>query len=123
VRYHAMDGWWENVITGAEGRNDDNWYARGSVTKTDVFAVTVDWELGFATLTSISAYSAYDSESEPGNTDMAAVPALARTKLEDYEQYSQEIRLVSPGNGWQPSSGIRQLNPEMQKAHRYEKLL
>ena len=137
-----MDGWWDNVITGAEGPNDDNWYARGSLrweptdtleinakyeygdfdrnsrptvvyqsdfegqendfgtvpfpvvsdrdkgagdvdgsndNKTDVFAVTVDWELDFATMTSISAYSAYDLET-PGNTDLAAVPALARPR-------------------------------------------
>ena len=159
VRYDSMDGWWDNVITGAEGPNNDNRYARGSLrweptdtleinakyeygdfdrrsrptvvyqsdfegqmndfgtipfpvvsdrdkgagdvdsrnhNETDVFAVTVDWELEFATLTSISAYSAYDLKS-PGNTDLAAVPALARTTWEDYEQYSQEIRFVSPG--------------------------
>lgn len=160
VRHDKMDGWWENVITRSEGRNDDLWYARGSLrwlatdtleinakyehgdfdrrsrptyvyqsdfegqmnafgtvpfpmvgdrdrgagdvdgastTKTDVFAVTVDWDLDFATLTSISAYSSYDSEGEPGNTDLSAVPGLVRAKFEDYEQYSQEIRLVSPG--------------------------
>lgn len=159
VRYDSFDGWWENVITGSEGPNNKNLYARGSVrwlasdsleinakyeygdfkrdsrpvvvlqsdfegqensfgtvpfpvvsdrdqgagdvdggsdNRTDVFAITVDWELDFATLTSISSYSAYDFES-PGNTDLAAVPALHRTKFEDYEQYSQEIRFVSPG--------------------------
>jgi iron complex outermembrane receptor protein len=160
MRHDKMDGWWENAITGSKGRNDDLWYARGSlrwlatdtleinakyehgdfdrrarptyvyqsdfegqmnafgtvpfplvgdrdkgagdvdgnsVTQTDVLAVTVDWELDFATLTSISAYSSYDSEGKPGNTDLNAVPALSRAKFEDYEQYSQEIRLVSPG--------------------------
>jgi iron complex outermembrane receptor protein len=160
VRHNEMEGWWENAITGSEGRNDDIWYGRGSlrwqasdtleinakyekgdfdrrsrptyvyqsdfagqmnsfgtvpfpevgdrdkgagdvdggsVTKTDVFAVTVGWELDFATFTSISAYSSYDSEGEPGNTDLNAVPALSRAKFEDYEQYSQELRLVSPG--------------------------
>jgi iron complex outermembrane recepter protein len=159
VRYDAMDGWWDNVITGAQGPNQENMYARGSIrwdptdtleihakyehgdfdrksrptvvyqsdfagqenflgtvpfpvisdrdkgagdvdggltTGTEVLAVTVNWDLPFATLTSISAYSAYDSES-PGNTDMAAVHSLSRTRWEDYEQYSQEIRLVSPG--------------------------
>jgi len=160
VRHDEMDGWWENVVTGSEGRDDDLWYARGSlrwlptdtleinakyekgdfdrrsrptyvyqsdfagqmnsfgtvpfpivgdrdkgasevdggsVTKTDVFAVTVDWELDFATFTSISAYSSYDSDGEPGNTDMTATPSLSRAKFEEYEQYSQELRLVSPG--------------------------
>jgi outer membrane receptor protein involved in Fe transport len=159
VRYDSMDGWWDNVITGAEGPNNENWYARGSIlweasdtleisakyeygdfdrksrptvvyqsdfegqenflgtipfpvvsdrdkgagevdgrneNQTNVFALTVNWDLDFATLTSISAYSDYDMES-PGNTDMAAVPALTRTTWEDYKQYSQEIRFVSPG--------------------------
>ena len=159
VRYSSMDGWWENVITGAEGPDNDNWYARGSLrweptdtleinvkyeygdfdrksrptvvyqsdfegqendfgivpfpvvsdrdkgagdvngyntNKTDVFVATVNWELDFATLTSISAYSGYDMESG-GNTDLSAAPGLARTRSEDYEQYSQEIRFVSPG--------------------------
>jgi len=68
-----------------------------SITKTDVFAVTADWELNFATFTSISAYSSYDADGAPGNTDQNALPALSRAKFEDYEQYSQEIRLVSPG--------------------------
>jgi outer membrane receptor protein involved in Fe transport len=160
VRYSGMDGWYENVVTGAEGRNDDIWYTRGSIrwlptdtleinakyeygdfdrksrplvvyqsdfqgqendfgtvpipvvsdrnrgagdvdgrsqTTTDVFAVTVDWELDFATLTSISAYSAYDQDSDPGNTDTVATPSLSRAGEEDFEQYSQEIRFVSPG--------------------------
>ncbi len=159
VRYSSMDGWWENVITGAEGPDNDNWYARGSLrweptdtleinvkyeygdfdrksrptvvyqsdfegqendfgivpfpvvsdrdkgagdvngsntNKTDVFVATVNWELDFAILTSISAYSGYDMESG-GNTDLSAAPGLARTRSEDYEQYSQEIRFVSPG--------------------------
>ena len=68
---------------------------RGSTT-TDSVAVTVDWQLDFATFTSISAYSAYDLKSS-GDTDLAATPALHRTRWEDYDQYSQELRLVSPG--------------------------
>ena len=160
VRHENMDGWWENQVTGSEGRNDDIWYGRAALRwvptetmeinakyehgdfdrrsrpvyvyqsdftgqendfgtvpfpqvgdpdkgagevdgdvdiETDVFAITVDWEFEFATFTSISAYSSYDSDGEPGNTDVAATPALTRAKFEDYEQYSQEIRLVSPG--------------------------
>lgn len=159
VRHDAFDGWWDNVTSGNEGPNRDNWYARGSLrwvasdnleinakyeygdfqgedpatvvyqsdfagqenfagtvpfpvisdsdlgagdadnrgsTETDVFALTVDWLLDFATFTSISAYSAYDQMSS-GDTDIAAVPSLHRLRWEDYEQYSQELRLVSPG--------------------------
>ncbi|MBT4522678.1 MAG: TonB-dependent receptor, partial [Halieaceae bacterium] len=160
VRHDAPgDGWWENVATGDEGPEFDNWYARGSLrweasdnleinakyeygdfqsentqtvvyqsdfvgqenfagtipfpvvsdrdkgagdaggrksTGTDVFALTIDWHLDFATFTSISAYSAYDLMST-GDTDIAATPSLHRTRWEDYEQFSQELRLVSPG--------------------------
>jgi iron complex outermembrane recepter protein len=160
VRHDAPgDGWWENVATGDEGPEFDNWYARGSLrweasdnleinakyeygdfqaentqtvvyqsdfvgqenfagavpipvvsdrdkgagdvatrksTDTDVFALTVDWDLAFATFTSISAYSAYELLST-GDTDLTAAPSLYRTRWEDYEQYSQELRLVSPG--------------------------
>jgi iron complex outermembrane recepter protein len=160
VRHNQMDGWWENTVTGSEGRDDDIWYGRGSlrwqptdtlevnakyekgdfdrrsrpvyvyqsdftgqqnslgsvpfpvvgdrdrgagdvdgrsVVETDVLAITVDWELDFATFTSISAYSSYDSDGDPGNTDLTATPALTRAKFEEYDQYSQEIRFVSPG--------------------------
>ncbi|QFU76248.1 TonB-dependent receptor [Halioglobus maricola] len=160
VRHDAPgDGWWENVATGDEGPEFDNWYARGSLrweatdnleinakyeygdfqsdntqtvvyqsdfvgqenfagvvpipvvsdydkgagdagtrktTDTEVLALTIDWHLDFATFTSISAYSAYDLLST-GDTDVAAAPSLHRTRWEDYEQYSQELRLVSPG--------------------------
>jgi outer membrane receptor protein involved in Fe transport len=65
-------------------------------TDTDVLALTIDWHLDFATVTSISAYSAYDLMST-GDTDIAAAPSLHRTRWEDFEQYSQELRLVSPG--------------------------
>lgn len=161
VRHDAPgDGWWENVTTGDEGPNHDNWYTRGSLrwvasdslevnakyesgdfksdatqvvvyqsdfagqanfagivpfpvisdrdkgagdagsrkeTNTEVFALTVDWELDFATFTSISAYTAYDLLST-GDTDINAAPSIHRTRTEDYEQYSQELRLVSPGD-------------------------
>ncbi|MEH6593605.1 MAG: TonB-dependent receptor [Halioglobus sp.] len=63
---------------------------------TDVFALTVNWDMDFATLTSISAYSAYEFEGIR-NSDFAATPGLHRLQEEDYTQYSQELRLVSPG--------------------------
>jgi len=76
---------------GAGDLSDD------SNTGTDVAALTVNWNLDFATFTSISAYSAYDNE-RPQNTDSAATPTLNRYLTEDFEQYSQELRLVSAGD-------------------------
>jgi len=64
--------------------------------ETDVFALTVNWSGSVADFTSITAYSAYDS-SAVQNSDSVAVAALNRTLWEDFEQVSQEFRLVSPG--------------------------
>lgn len=64
--------------------------------RTDVFALTVNWDIDFATFTSVSAYSKYDLEGQ-SNSDMSATAALHRTIDEDFKQWSQELRLVSPG--------------------------
>lgn len=67
-----------------------------SEVRTDVGALTVNWDLGSATFTSISAYSKYDLKRQT-NSDFAATESLHRTQDEDFEQWSQELRLVSPG--------------------------
>jgi len=158
VRRSTLQGWWEDVTTGEEGPDTDNWYARGSLrwdaadalevdlkyeygdfsasnppgviyqsdfigeenfagtvpfpvlsdsdkgasdvtsngdVRTDLVALTANWDLAFATFTSISAYSAYDQK-QGQNSDFAAVPALNRNQHEDFKQASQELRLVSP---------------------------
>ena len=64
--------------------------------RTDVAALTVNWDVDFATFTSISAYSAYDNF-RVTNDDTSPVTALERTLDEEFEQWSQELRLVSPG--------------------------
>ncbi len=64
--------------------------------RTDLGALTVNWDFDFATFTSISAYSAYDRKTQT-NSDFAVTAGLHRTLDEKYEQYSQELRLVSPG--------------------------
>ncbi|MBN7796984.1 TonB-dependent receptor [Parahaliea mediterranea] len=159
ARYDAMDGWWDNELSGKEGPDLSNTYVRGSLlweasdtievhakyelgdfsrgespsvvyqsdfagqenfagdvpfpvisdrdegavdfedytdTDTDVAAVTLNWDLDFATFTSITAYSAYEFE-RGQNSDLTATAAIHRTMWEDYEQFSQELRLVSPG--------------------------
>lgn len=64
--------------------------------RTDVAVVTVNWDVDFATFTSISAYSQYDLQSQ-ANSDFAVTPGLHRSLDEKFEQWSQELRLVSPG--------------------------
>jgi outer membrane receptor protein involved in Fe transport len=75
---------------GAGDINDD------TGTRTDVFALTVNWDIDFATFTSITAWSEYDM-TRLQNSDSAATPSVNRSIWEDYEQVSQELRLVSPG--------------------------
>ena len=58
--------------------------------------LTVNWDLDYATFTSISAYSAYELNAVT-NSDFTATASLHRKLDEDFEQYSQELRLVSPG--------------------------
>ncbi|MBE9540147.1 MAG: TonB-dependent receptor, partial [Proteobacteria bacterium] len=67
-----------------------------SEVRTDVGALTVNWDVGFATFTSISAYSKYDLKIQ-NNGDFTSTESLHRTKDENFEQWSQEMRLVSPG--------------------------
>ncbi|MFT6286739.1 MAG: outer membrane receptor protein involved in Fe transport [Alcanivorax sp.] len=64
--------------------------------ETDVFALTVNWDLDFATVTSVTGYASYELAAV-SDTDFSTVAALQRTLDEEYDQFSQELRLVSPG--------------------------
>lgn len=66
------------------------------LTETEVLAVTANWDMGFATLTSVTAYSAYDTFREQ-DSDYSATAALNRELDEEYQQISQELRLASEG--------------------------
>jgi len=63
----------------------------------DNFTFTVDYQLGENTLTTVTGYVAYEFED---NCDCDYTPAEFFTVqlAEEYEQFSQEIRLTSPGN-------------------------
>lgn len=64
-------------------------------TTTDVLSLSLNWQVGEHTLTSISSYSGYESN-QTQNADFSNNAALNRLIDEEYEQYAQEIRLVSP---------------------------
>lgn len=66
--------------------------------KTDKAAVTADLSLGDYTLTSITAHSAYTNENL-SDADFMPGDYLNRGVDEDGDQFSQEIRLVSPADG------------------------
>ncbi len=65
-------------------------------TTLDVAALTVNWDLEAGTFTSITGYAGYDTERQ-SNSDISALAALNRQLEEEYTQFSQEVRMVSPG--------------------------
>lgn len=71
-------------------------YSDSNETELDTAVATLNWELDFATFTSITAYSEYELVNTR-NSDFSVVPGLHRDTTEEYEQFSQELRLVSPG--------------------------
>jgi len=62
----------------------------------DVGTLTIEWALGEHTLTSITGYATYEYQ-DICDCDFAALPLIQVDATEDYEQFSQEIRLTSPG--------------------------
>ncbi|TQV84012.1 TonB-dependent receptor [Exilibacterium tricleocarpae] len=64
----------------------------------DNFSVTVNYDLGGFTLTSISGYSAYEF-TEQQDADYSPLEVLPQAFDQDFEQLSQEIRLTSPIGG------------------------
>lgn len=62
----------------------------------DVGTMTIDWAIGNHTLTAITGYAQYDYR-DICDCDFAAIPLIQVDATEDYDQFSQEIRLSSPG--------------------------
>lgn len=63
----------------------------------DNFMLNVDYQLGESTLTFVTGYVEYETD-EFCDCDFTAAPIIDGTYLnEDYNQFSQEIRLTSPG--------------------------
>ena len=62
----------------------------------DSHALTINYQVGENTLTAVSGYVSYDFL-EICDCDYTAAPVFNVLLDEDYEQFSQEIRLTSPG--------------------------
>ncbi|MFK7977528.1 MAG: TonB-dependent receptor [Halioglobus sp.] len=73
------------------GRNPD-----GDDADVDNFMLNLDWAVGEYTVTSITGWSEYDVSA---NADVDWLPLRFITRDDDqqYEQFSQELRLTSPG--------------------------
>ena len=65
-------------------------------TETDNVTLTVNYEADAFTVTSITGYVSYDTD-DVLDTDGAGIDAFTMRQEENYEQFSQEIRLTSPG--------------------------
>ena len=62
----------------------------------DVGTLTADWLIGGHTLTSITGFATYQYR-DICDCDFAAIPLIQVDATEDYDQFSQEVRLASPG--------------------------
>ncbi|MEM8661046.1 MAG: TonB-dependent receptor [Pseudomonadota bacterium] len=97
-------GAWEPLLREVDPRFTSDGYHRSTdldeSEKTDSDSVTlnVDVALGDFELTSISAYSEYRWQ-EYGDADTTALDAGVVAITEDFDQWSQELRLTSPTGG------------------------
>lgn len=95
------DGGWSAVYLGVDpafATGDD--FARSAgqeVSENDnaSFTLTVDCALGEYTLTSISGYSEYQYHDHQ-DVDFSPLELLTQVQDQDFDQWSQEIRLISP---------------------------
>lgn len=63
----------------------------------ETYSVTVNYDIGEHVLTSVTGYTEYDMFDAQDN-DVTPLDVLAMETREDYQQFSQEIRLTSPGD-------------------------
>lgn len=68
----------------------------GEVIESNSLTFQFDWDTDLGTVTGISSYSEYERDVALGNT-MAPVDWLTNTGGEEFDHFTQEIRLVSPG--------------------------
>lgn len=67
-------------------------------TKSAAIIANIDYDLGNHTLSSVSGYSQYE-QTTARDLDVTPLDALNRYVNENYDQYYQEFRLISPGDG------------------------
>ncbi len=70
----------------------------GSDNRMDVGHLNIEFMLGEHTLTLLTGYAQYDYE-DVCDCDFSALPFIQVDAEEDYEQFSQEIRIASPTGG------------------------
>lgn len=58
--------------------------------------LTINWDIGPFTVTSVSATTGYESRRQ-FDVDSTPLASISTNRQEDFDQFSQELRLVSPG--------------------------
>lgn len=89
----------QNVGGGEDGKNNfrrNTTFSEFSDTKSDNYTFTVNWEAEEFSFTSVTSYLSYETD-ELVDADGTGADLFSLTQKEDYEQFSQEIRFVSPG--------------------------
>lgn len=96
--------------SGSARKNGVN--VEGKETNIETVALTVNWDLGEHTLTSLTGYAQYDyvDLQDGDRTDVeAALPEFS----EDYNQFTQELRLTSPiGESFDYIAGLYYMEKE-----------
>lgn len=87
-----------NIETQYDRHNSyDTTYGKQLIsTNTNNITLDMEYELGEHTLTSITAFSGYDSYDSLA-ADFSPMPLLHQWQTQDFEQLSQELLLTSPG--------------------------
>jgi iron complex outermembrane recepter protein len=120
--------YYQDQEVGGRTVNHDNAFATGRYVsghrfvepfdqKNQLLALELEWDLGFARLTSATGFSKYDSRGQRDQTDLLLdfeygyedFPSFVAYTREDSEQdtFNQEIRLVSQGDGpWNWIAGV-----------------
>ncbi|MCZ6830856.1 MAG: TonB-dependent receptor [Gammaproteobacteria bacterium] len=71
-------------------------YPDGDDAEVDNFALNIDYQVGDYTLTSVTGWSEYEVQSG-ADVDWLPLRYISRDDDQTYEQFSQEIRITSPG--------------------------
>jgi len=82
----------KRLVGGTEGTLFDRDESDNDIAS---YLITVNYNLGEHTLTSVTGYTEYDFTDAQDN-DVTPFDILAMESEEDYEQFSQEIRITSP---------------------------
>ncbi len=94
--YGAVAGPLQQTTTGL---GFDQWVdADNKMTfDSDSYVLNLEYRIGDHTLTSITAYSEYEYVEDNFDSDTTELDVVSLDMSEDFDQFSQEIRLTSPG--------------------------